>query len=78
MRYAALAISAGLTMLLSACGPPAASQANATARPEIYIHVDPATGCHYIVFPSGTATVRVRPDGAPYCDAAPANPPATP
>jgi hypothetical protein len=68
MRKIVLVVAAGLAALVAACGQPTAPAAQETQR-EIYIHVDPATGCHYIVFPDGSGVVRTRADGAPYCDA---------
>ena len=72
MKIALLA-AAAIGFFVAACGQAAApTQAVAQQQPlhEIYIHVDPATGCHYIVFPNGAGTVRVKPDGTPYCPAA--------
>jgi|CXWL01.1.fsa_nt_gi hypothetical protein len=70
----ALLAAAAIGFIVAACGQVAAPT-NATAQQQdIYIHVDPATGCHYIVFPSGTGTVRVKPDGLPYCETAAAAP----
>jgi hypothetical protein len=69
MRRAAIICAIGMATLLSACSQPATAPAAPAERAEIFIHVDPATGCHYIVFPNGDGAVRQRDDGTPYCDA---------
>lgn len=71
----ALLAAAVVGFVIAACGQVAApTDATAQQQGEIYIHVDPATGCHYIVFPSGTGVVRVKPDGLPYCETAAPSP----
>jgi hypothetical protein len=65
-----LIVVAGIACAAALIGWGQVAISQTPAASEIYIHVDPATGCHYIVFPSGSGTVRVRPDGKPYCEAA--------
>jgi glutamate/tyrosine decarboxylase-like PLP-dependent enzyme len=77
MNKVALIAAVAVVALIASCGQASAPAAQEAQR-EIYIHVDPATGCHYIVFPDGSGVVRTRPDGMPYCDAAQPAPAPTP